>query len=642
MKFNQLGLSDPILKAINDLGYNEATYIQSSCIPIILNDADVLGQSQTGTGKTAAFGLPIIDKIEKSEGKRKVQALILSPTRELALQVSDEFRKFTKYKDGIKVITIYGGTPFVEQIKNIKNGTEIIVGCPGRILDHLDKKILKLDECKMLVLDEADEMLNMGFREDIEKIISYIPEERQTLLFSATMPQAIKEITKNYQKNPIFIKNPETKLTSSKISQIAYECAQKDKQKALIQMIELRRPKMAMVFCNTKKMVDDLTAEIITLGYPASAIHGDMKQEARANVMERFKRGQINYLICTDVAARGIDVNNMDVVINYDLPQDNEYYVHRIGRTGRAGKEGLAITLFTPRERNELKDLERITKAPIDIRSLPTKEMIDEIRAYQIMHELTESIDIKTNKQLDAMVDELLERENFDEKSLLLALVTKFYGSTMLEAIDAPVQSNSMKSKSSRKTTISIGLGRKDGISVAHIVSGVSEATGIVSKDIGKIIINDTNTTVQIPEDLQDVIIDKLKDTKIKGKKFNVELFTSVDTRSRRSDSGRSSGSRKSSDSRRSDSGRSDSGRRPRKDSDSKKEFGSRKESGSKRDSGSRRDSDSKKEFGSKRDSSPKKDYGSKKESSSRKDFPKKERTSKTDSSRKESPRKRK
>ncbi len=423
MKFKELGLSENILKAIEDLGYNEATYIQNACIPIILNDRDILGQSQTGTGKTAAFGLPLIEKIRKLDGKRKVQALVLSPTRELALQVSDELRKFSKYKDNVKVVTIYGGTSFQEQIKNIKSGCEIIVGCPGRILDHLEKKTLKLDFCETLILDEADEMLNMGFRDDIEKIIAFIPEKRQTLLFSATMPQAIKEITNNYQNNPLFIKNPETKLTGSTISQIAYEVAQKDKEKVLIQTLEIRKPKMAMIFCNTKKMVDDLCAHLISLNYPASAIHGDMKQEARAKVMDRFKKGQLNYLICTDVASRGIDVSNMDMVINYDLPQENEYYIHRIGRCGRAGKEGTSITLFTPRERRTIKELEKITKSTINIEPLPTKSMIDKIIAGQIIDSLKESLNIKTNPKINNLVLNLIEEEQLDIKELLLSIV---------------------------------------------------------------------------------------------------------------------------------------------------------------------------------------------------------------------------
>ena len=525
MKFKELGLSETILRAINDLNYNEATYIQASCIPIVLNDGDVLGQSQTGTGKTAAFGLPIIDRIVKSEGKRKVQTLILLPTRELALQVSNELRKFSKYKEDIKIVTIYGGTSFQEQITNIKRGCEIIVGCPGRILDHLEKKILKLDSCKTLVLDEADEMLNMGFREDIEKIISYVPSDRQTLLFSATMPQAIKDIAKNYQMNPVFVKNPETKLTNSKISQIAYECAQKDKEKALIQMIELRRPKLAMIFCNTKKMVDDLTAQLISLSYHASAIHGDMKQEARSQVMERFKKGQINYLVCTDVAARGIDVSNMDVVLNYDLPQENEYYVHRIGRTGRAGNEGVAITLFTPRQKSQLKDLEKLTKSTIDIRKLPTKEMIDDIKTYQIKEELLNSLDSKTNSSLNKMVIELIEEEKIDERQLLISLVNKLYGFSMLEAIDNPIPADSLKSASKRKSNISINLGKKDGITPAHIVSGISEATGLISRDIGKIVIEDTKTIVAIPSDIKDEIIRALNNTKIKGKKVKSEAI---------------------------------------------------------------------------------------------------------------------
>ncbi len=524
MKFKELGLSENILKAIYDLGYNEATYIQNACIPIILNNRDILGQSQTGTGKTAAFGLPLIEKIKKSEGKRKPQALVLSPTRELSLQVSNELRKFSKYIEGIKVVTIYGGTSFQEQIKNIKQGCEIIVGCPGRVLDHLEKKTLKLDECNLLVLDEADEMLNMGFREDIEKIIEFIPETRQTLLFSATMPQAIKDIASNYQKDPLFIKNPETKLTGSTITQLGYEVAQKDKEKVLIQALEIRKPKMAMIFCNTKKMVDDLCAQLVSLNYPASAIHGDMKQEARTKVMERFKKGQINYLICTDVASRGIDVNNMDMVINYDLPQENEYYVHRIGRCGRAGKQGVAITLFTPKEKRIINDLEKITKSKINIEDLPTKEMIDKVIFEQIISDLKESLNIKTDKKINKLVLDLIKNENLDVNELLLALINKHYSKNTIEVVQAPIKLNSLKSKTRKKVSIKISVGSKDKVEVNHIVCAISEATGLNSKDIGKIKIFNTYSIAEIPEDIKNQIIKKLNKTTIKNKKIEVSL----------------------------------------------------------------------------------------------------------------------
>lgn len=568
MKFIELNLSKELQRAIQDCGYHEATYIQSACIPVVLSGGDIIGQSQTGTGKTAAFGIPIVEGLEITSHKRP-QALIVTPTRELALQVMEEIRKFAKYKEGIRTVCLYGGTPIQKQIQDLKKGVDIVVGCPGRILDHINRHTLKMDHCSKLVLDEADEMLNMGFREDIELIIKTLPEERQTILFSATMPAPILRITQEYQKNPVHIKTPVTQMTAAKIEQVVYECKQGDKRSVLIQLIELQRPKLAMIFCNTKKMVDDLTSDLVAKGYPAAAIHGDMKQEARANVMERFKSHKITMLVATDVAARGIDVDNMDVVYNFDFPQETEYYVHRIGRTGRAGKEGLAITLLTPRQRNLVRELERITKSTIEKKPLPTASKIREIRVEQIKADIASMLNEGVSKEIEALIEEF-NAQGFGDRELVLALANNMFASSLLEVIDTPRREpDSLKVHSKDKATIEINVGHRHKISPAHIVSAIAEATGLSGKDIGKINIDEKFTTVDVPKEYIQEILKQLKDITIKGYSIQVNQKTG-DSRSK--DDSRPSRSRRD-DSKPSRSRRDDSksGRSNRDYSDKKK-----------------------------------------------------------------------
>lgn len=538
MKFIELNLSNELNRAIQDCGYHEATYIQSACIPVVLNGGDIIGQSQTGTGKTAAFGIPLVELITPSTKKRP-QALILSPTRELALQVSEEIRKFAKYKEGIRTVCIYGGTPIQKQIQELKRGADIVVGCPGRILDHIQRRTLKLDECTRLVLDEADEMLNMGFREDIESIIKELPDNRQTILFSATMPKPILEITKLYQTNPVHIKTPVTEMSASKIEQVVYECKQSDKRAVLIQLIELMRPKLAMIFCNTKKMVDDLTSDLVAKGYPAAAIHGDMKQEARANVMERFKAHKISILVATDVAARGIDVDNMDVVYNFDFPQETEYYVHRIGRTGRAGKEGLAVTLLTQRQKNLVFELERVTHAKIARKPLPTNQIIREVRLSQINEDVLNMLSKPASKEVEALVENF-KTQGINESDLVLALANHMFASSLMTSIDKPVKSsNTLNSSSKDKTTIEINLGNRHKISPAHILSAIAEASGLNGRDIGKINIGDNSCTVDVPTEFVKQIMNDIKDITIKGYSIKVTKSSkSSDSKESRSSRG--------------------------------------------------------------------------------------------------------
>ena len=344
LRFEDMQLSKEIYQAVLDMGFEEATPIQSQAIPLVKAGKDIIGQSQTGTGKTAAFGIPCLERIDPDD--RRLQALILCPTRELAIQVSEEFRKLLKYKDNIRVVPIYGGQPIDRQILALKKGAQVVIGTPGRVMDHMRRRTLKMETVQMMILDEADEMLDMGFREDIETILVKIPEDHQTLLFSATLSPEILDITRRFQRDPEYVKIVRKELTVPNIEQYYFDVKEKTKLEALTRIIDVYMPNLAMVFCNTKKRVDDLVELLQGRGYFAEGLHGDLKQAQRDKVMQKFRNGTIEILVATDVAARGIDVDDIDIVFNYDVPQDEEYYVHRIGRTGRAGRSGKGLHFF--------------------------------------------------------------------------------------------------------------------------------------------------------------------------------------------------------------------------------------------------------------------------------------------------------
>ena len=357
IQFAQLNIRPEILKAVTHMGFEEMTPIQARAIPEILSGIDVVGQAQTGTGKTAAFAIPILEKINTK--LKKPQAIVICPTRELAIQVAEEFRKLAKYMPSLKVLPIYGGQEISKQIRSLKAGVQVIIGTPGRVMDHMRRKTVTFENIHTIVLDEADEMLDMGFREDIETILGGLDEERQTLLFSATMPKPIMELTRTYQKDPKTIRVVRKELTVENITQYYYEVRPKNKVEVLSRLLDIYDPQLSIVFCNTKKGVDELVEELQGRGYFAEGLHGDMKQTMRDRVMRSFRNGKTDILVATDVAARGIDVDNVDAVFNYDLPQDEEYYVHRIGRTGRAGKAGMAFSFVVGREVYKLKDIKR-------------------------------------------------------------------------------------------------------------------------------------------------------------------------------------------------------------------------------------------------------------------------------------------
>ncbi len=371
MKFDELGLSEDLLKAVKRSGFEEATPIQEATIPLVLLGKDVIGQAQTGTGKTAAFGLPILEHVDPKE--HAIQAIIISPTRELAIQTQEELYRLGKDKRA-RVQVVYGGADIRRQIKLLKNPPQILVGTPGRLLDHINRKTVDLSKVKLLVLDEADEMLDMGFLDDIEKIISNVPGQRQTLLFSATMPKAILRIGEKFMTEPEIVKIKAKELTTDLVDQYFVKARDYEKFDIMTRILDVQAPELTIVFGRTKRRVDELSKGLEARGYNAAGIHGDLSQQRRMSILKRFKEGKLDILVATDVAARGLDISGVTHVYNYDIPQDPESYVHRIGRTGRAGRHGVSVTFVTPNEMDYLRVIERLTKKRMDPLRPPTEE----------------------------------------------------------------------------------------------------------------------------------------------------------------------------------------------------------------------------------------------------------------------------
>src|SRR4051795_563078 len=377
--FSELGISPELLKAIDKLGFEQASPIQAEAIPILLSGRDVVGQSQTGSGKTAAFGVPAIEKVDPAQ--KNVQVLILCPTRELAVQVSEEFHKLALFKTGIHELPIYGGQSYERQFDGLRRGAQIVIGTPGRVMDHMRRGTLRLDKIKMAILDEADVMLDMGFREDIEFILKEMPAERQTVFFSATMPRPIQELIRKYARDPKTVQIEQKAMTVPTVEQAYYEVDRRFKVELLTRLIDIHDLKLGIIFCNTKAMVDDLVDHLNAQGYSADRLHGDMSQNMRDRVMNKFRRSNLEFLVATDVAARGIDVEDVEVVFNYDLPYDGEDYVHRIGRTGRKGSSGRAISFASGREIFQIRNIERYTNVRIQRGKPPTVGEVEEARA---------------------------------------------------------------------------------------------------------------------------------------------------------------------------------------------------------------------------------------------------------------------
>ncbi|MCC3376374.1 DEAD/DEAH box helicase [Cohnella sp. REN36] len=446
-KFTDFGLEADVLQAISQLGYEEATPIQSQAIPVALSGRDMIGQAQTGTGKTAAFGIPLVSKIAASEDR--IVTLVMTPTRELAIQVAEEIEKLGRFK-GLRSLAIYGGQDIGRQIRGLRRRPQIIIGTPGRLLDHINRKTIRLDDVQTVVLDEADEMLDMGFMDDIQSILKLVPEERQTLLFSATMPANIQKLAQQFLRNPEHISViPKTSTTSSTIQQFYIEVQERMKFDGLCRLLDMEPPELAIVFGRTKRRVAELSEALMKRGYAADGLHGDLSQNQRDAVMRKFRDGSIAVLVATDVAARGLDVSGVTHVINFDLPQDPESYTHRIGRTGRAGKEGTAWSFVTHREADHLHFIERVTRFRIQRKALPTTAEASEGKQRVIADRLLEAVgsDEGDIEQFKGIAAQLLEQH--DSVELLSAAIKLLAGDKKDVAVELtpedPIRSKKRK-----------------------------------------------------------------------------------------------------------------------------------------------------------------------------------------------------
>jgi ATP-dependent RNA helicase DeaD len=515
--FSDFALHKTIQQAIHDMGFEEPSPIQEQCIPKILEGGDIIGQAQTGTGKTAAFGLPLMEKIT---GQNAVQAIVLTPTRELAIQVSGELRKIAKYKK-VRTLPIYGGQSIGHQIRALKQGVQVVIGTPGRVLDHLRRKTLQLDQVKMLVLDEADEMLDMGFQEDIESIIRETSTDRQTLLFSATMPHEILRLARKYMQDPQTVAISRKEVTAPTIEQVYYKVFERSKLESLCRIIDSEELELGIVFCRTKRGVDELTEALQERGYMASGLHGDLSQAQRDKVMKSFRDSTIELLVATDVAARGIDVGNVSHVVNYDIPQDPESYVHRIGRTGRAGRRGIAITLVTPREMKQLRTIEKVSKSTLESRNVPSIEEVLERQQTIWRQQLIALMDGEHELAPFMQVVDGLREEYPMEKIAAAALSLAFSSSIADEASETYDFGETGASRGFVRFFINVG--RSLDIRPPDLIKEMTELVGISSKAIGKIDIFENFTFIEVSEDVAPFVYEAMRNSRIKGKRVNVE-----------------------------------------------------------------------------------------------------------------------
>ena len=531
MRFDETQIAEPILRAVQEMGFEEMTPIQAAAIPLVLEGRDIVGQAQTGTGKTAAFGIPLLQRVDSKN--HDLQAIVLCPTRELAIQVAEEIRKLAKFMHGVKVLPIYGGQDINRQIRSLKGGVQIIIGTPGRVMDHMRRHTLKMGTVRTVTLDEADEMLNMGFREDIELILSELPTERQTLLFSATMPQPILDLAATYQQNAELVKVVKKELTVPKIEQYYYEVRQKNKPEVLSRLFDMYDPKRALVFCNTKKQVDELVSELQLRGYFAEGLHGDLKQQQRDRVMESFRSGKTDLLVATDVAARGIDVDDVEAVFNYDVPQDDEYYVHRIGRTGRAGRVGTSHTLVVGREIYKLKDIMKYCNTKIHLRPIPSANDINSIRSEKQMERVDELIAGGELKAMTDLIEKHIEETDCTALEMAAALLKLSmgdfaYAETTEEGLDM-----SEGEGREENTRLFVNVGKKDKVRPGDIVGAIAGESGMPGDLVGSIKMFDSYTFVEVPEEYVDTVLHAMKNVKMKGRSMHMERANSGERRGR-------------------------------------------------------------------------------------------------------------
>lgn len=526
--FHDFGISDKVLVTLSDMGFEEPTPIQRITIPPLLAGKDIIGQAQTGTGKTAAFGIPMIE-LRGEVSNVLPYALVMAPTRELAVQVSEELNKIGA-RVGVSAVPIYGGQSIELQIKRLKRGVDIIVGTPGRMLDHLQRKTLNLSRVKFVVLDEADEMLNMGFIEDITKILDKVPSERQTMLFSATMPAEIMRIGKKYMKDAQLMAVDASEMVVAKIKQVFYEVRDEDKLKALTRLLDVEGPTLTLVFCHTKREVDEVSGKLQQMGYPAGAIHGDFTQSHRDDMIRKFKGGDLDILVATDVAARGLDIPDVSHVINYSIPQDPEGYIHRVGRTGRAGKSGIAITFVNPRQYRQLKLIEQSAKTRITKEKLPTREQVRKAKEEDLIGSVEEMVEEGEHKNFLELARTLLEK--MSPEDVCAAALGMLWGEDDIAEIKEYSSSSSSSSSSSRPSyagrkgdivRLFMTVGKKDNIKVGDIIKSISAEAGIPARNIGNIALLDSYSFIEVPADMADKVILAVNDSIMKGKKIRIQ-----------------------------------------------------------------------------------------------------------------------
>ena len=539
VNFNSFGLSDALLKVLEEVGYEVPSAIQEQCITHLLNGHDVIGQAQTGTGKTAAFALPLIDRINLNNNQ--VQLLVLVPTRELAIQVSEAIQTYARHLKGFHVLPIYGGQSYDVQLRPLKRGVHAVVGTPGRVMDHLKRGTLKLNSLKALVLDEADEMLKMGFIDDVKWVMEKLPKERQIALFSATIPDVIRRVAEKFLNSPKLVKVKTKTATAQTISQRYWLVGGVHKLDALTRILEVESFDALLIFVRTKTATIDLAEKLSARGFTAEAINGDIAQNQRERIITQLKNGKIDILIATDVAARGLDVDRISHVVNYDIPQDPESYVHRIGRTGRAGREGKAILFVAPRERRMLKTIEKITRQPIDPMQLPSAKIINEQRVNNFKQRITDTLHNQELAIFEELILDYQKGHEIDTFKIASALALMAQGAEPLLLNEKEINQTSFDEKNKNKISVSIhadtlkdhpkilmrrykvAVGHKDKIKPGNVLGAIANEAEISSEFIGAIQIFQDFTTVDLPDEMPKETLQILKNIRVFDKKLNIE-----------------------------------------------------------------------------------------------------------------------
>ena len=539
VNFKSFGLSEALIKVLDEVGYETPSAIQEQCIPHLLNGHDVIGQAQTGTGKTAAFALPLIDRIDINTNQ--VQLLVLAPTRELAIQVSEAIQTYARHLKGLHVLPIYGGQSYDIQLRPLKRGVHVVVGTPGRVMDHIKKGTLKLNSLKALVLDEADEMLRMGFIDDVKWVMEKLPKERQIALFSATMPDVIRRVAEKFLNDPKIVKIKTKTATAQTISQSYWLVSGVNKLDALTRILEVESFDALLIFVRTKTATVDLAEKLSARGFSAEAINGDIVQNQRERTIQQLKKGKIDILIATDVAARGLDVERISHVVNYDIPQDPESYVHRIGRTGRAGREGKAILFVAPRERRMLQTIERITRQPITPMQLPSAKIINEQRVTNFKQRISDTLNNQELGIFEELVLSFQKEHEVDAFKIASALALMAQGTEPLLLSEKELSQGSFKEGSKAKISISVhadplknnpsikmrryrlAVGHKDNIKPGNVLGAIANEAEISSEFIGAIQIFQDFTTIDLPDEMTKETLAILKKTRVFDKKLNIE-----------------------------------------------------------------------------------------------------------------------